>query len=248
MKTTALILSVLITAAAFGQDYNKVDANGLKQGVWKKPYEGTQVFRYVGEFKDDKPVGKFVYYYETGDVEAVIQFLPDGKTAYSQMYHESGYMMAKGKYINQLKDSTWIHFDDRGIVSYQQDYKMGKKDGLEVVYYEPVNGQYLVAKYANWKDDVPHGEFKTYHPNTQLASEGQYETGNLHGVIKYYHSNGRLMRVERYQYAVRHGYWFFYDNEGKQVGYKLYWEGVQLKGEALAKKEAELKQARETGQ
>jgi len=244
MKTIILLLFSLIASSAFNQ-INVVDAQGRKQGEWRKAYDESTVYRFVGQFKDDKPTGKFVYYYASGNVEAVILFWPDGKTAYSKMYHESGYLMAKGKYINQLKDSTWVHFDDRGIVSYQQDYKNGKLDGYEIIYYEPVNGQYLVAQYISWREGLMHGEFKKYHPNMKLESEGQYDNGNLHGTIKYYHSNGKLMRIERYQYAVKHGYWIFYDEKGVQVGYKLYWEGIQLKGEALAAKEAELKAERE---
>lgn len=244
MKNLFLILFIGLAPFAFAQ-YNKVDAAGKKQGEWRKAHEGSTTYRYVGTFKDDKPIGKFVYYYATGDVEAVIVFWPDGKTAYSQMYHESGYLMAKGKYLNQLKDSTWIHYDDRGIVSYQQDYKNGKFHGLQVIYYEPVNGQYYVAQYLNWRDGLLHGEFKKYHANTNVESEGQYDNGNLHGIIKYYHPNGKIMRVERYQYAVKHGYWMFYDDKGAQVGYKLYWEGINLEGPALAKKEAELKENRD---
>lgn len=240
MRPYLFLLFLSISALGFTQ-INKTDANGKKQGEWRKAYEGNTVYRWVGQFKDDKPIGKFVYYYQSGDVEAVIMFWPDGKTGYSQMYHESGYLMAKGKYINQQKDSTWIYFDDRGIVSSQEDYKNGKLHGLQVVYYEPVNGKYLVASYTTWKDGLRHGDFKKYHPNMQLESEGTYVDGNLHGTVKYYYANGKYMRIERYQYAVKHGYWIFYNDKGVQEGYKLYWEGVQLKGEALAKKEAELK-------
>lgn len=242
MKTSFALLLVVLSPLLWGQQVNQVDSQGRKQGTWKKAYDNSAVYKYVGQFKDDKPIGKFVYYYETGEVEAVVNFMDDGVSAYSQMYHESGYMMARGKYINQLKDSTWIYFDDRGIVSYQEDYKNGKLDGLKIIYYEPSDGKYLVARYYNYREGLLHGEFKTYHPNTQLASEGTYDNGNLNGDVKYYYPNGNLMRLERWKYAVKHGYWIFYGEDGKQVGYKLYWEGVQLKGDALAKKEAELKQ------
>lgn len=245
MITRSLLLSILISASAFAQpDVNQVDANGLKQGVWKKAYENNAVYKYVGQFKDDKPYGKFVYYYESGDVQAVINFSDDGSVGYSKMYHESGYMMARGKYVNQLKDSTWVYFDDRGIISYQESYKNGKLDGDYIVYYEPVDGQYLIAKHYKYREGLLHGEFKTYHPNMQIESEGVYDNGNLNGTVTHYYPNGKAMRIERWQYAVKHGYWIFYDETGKQVGYKLYWEGVQLKGPALEKKEAELKEQR----
>ena len=170
-----------------------------------------------------------------------MDYLTDGKTSYAKMYHESGFMMAKGKYINQLKDSIWVHFDDRGVLSFQETYKLGKLDGQRVVFYEPVNGQYRVMEYAYWKNGIQHGEYKKYHPNTKLAEEGNFVDGNKNGDIKHYHPNGKLAMIERYQFAVRHGYQIVYDEKGIQVGYKLFWEGVELKGEALAKKIAELK-------
>lgn len=244
MKTLLLVVTSFFTAYSFCQ-INQVDANGKKQGTWKKAYENNAVYRYVGQFKDDKPYGKFVYYYESGNVEAVIEFSDDGSIAYSKMYHESGYMMARGKYVNQQKDSTWVYFDDRGVISYQESYVSGKLDGLKIIYYEPVDGQYIIARYYTYKDGILHGEFKTYHPNLKIESEGSYENGNLHGTVKHYYPNGNTLRIERYQYAVKHGYWIFYDEKGVQVGYKLYWEGVQLKGDALAKKEAELKSQRD---
>lgn len=221
---------------------NQKDANGLKQGVWKKAYPNSGVYQYVGQFKDDKPYGKFVYYYETGEVQAVIEFSSNGTIGYSKMYHESGYLMARGKYINQLKDSTWVYFDDRGIISYQEDYKNGKLNGNHIIYYEPQNGQYLIAKWYTYKDGKKHGEFKCYHPNTQLECEGTYDNDRLHGTIKYYSPNGKYLRIERYNLGVKHGYWIFYKEDGTQEGYKLFWEGRELKGEELAKKEAELKQ------
>src|SRR5688572_17555325 len=121
MRILILLIAACSSLISIGQ-VNQVDANGKKQGVWKKAYENNAVYRYVGQFKDDKPYGKFVYYYESGDVEAVINFSDDGSVGYSKMYHESGYMMARGKYVNQQKDSTWVYFDDRGIISYQENY------------------------------------------------------------------------------------------------------------------------------
>ena len=53
----------IFTFFLFSQDLNKTDANGKKQGDWKKYYENGFV-RYQGQFKDDKPVGTFNYYYD----------------------------------------------------------------------------------------------------------------------------------------------------------------------------------------
>ncbi len=241
MKNFILLLALIIGSTGFCQDINKKDAQGRKQGVWKKPHEGVQQYKYVGQFKDDKPVGKFVYFRTSGTVEAILQFQDNGSVAYSQMYHESGYMMARGKYVNQKKDSTWVYYDDRGIVSYQEDYKNGLLDGQKVIYYEPKDGEYKVKEYSYWKEGVQHGEYKKYHPNKNVAEEGVYTDGNFDGTIKLYHPNGRIKSLQPYQFAVKHGFWIFYNEKGVREGYVLYWEGKKLKGQAKLDKEAELK-------
>ncbi|MBN4072823.1 hypothetical protein JYT74_02160 [Crocinitomix catalasitica] len=237
MKFLGLII-LFVAFNGFSQ-INQKDSQGRKQGVWKKPYPQNTVFKYIGQFKDDKPHGKFVYYYESGSVEAVIHFKQG--TAKSKMYHESGYMMARGNYSNQKKDSTWIFYDDRGIVSYQEDYMGGKLHGQRVVYFEPVDGQYLVMKFSHWKNGLQHGDYKKYHLNKKLAEEGKWVDGNRDGMVKYYYPSGKQSRIERYQFGVRHGYWIFFNPTGVQEGYHLYWHGKRLKGDALKAKEAYLK-------
>lgn len=241
MKTGILTLILFFTASlTFGQ-INQKDAQGRKQGVWKKPHENSASFQYVGQFKDDKPYGEFTYYYPSGKTKAIMNFSDNGRVSYAKMYHETGYLMAAGKYIDQQKDSTWVQYDDRGIISYKETYKMGKLHGQRVVFYEPMNGKYRVMEYSYWKDGIRHGEYKKYHPNSRLAEEGRYVDGNKDGEVKHYHPNGKIALIERYKFAVKHGYQIVYDENGKQIGYKLYWEGKELKGEALKKKAAELK-------
>jgi antitoxin component YwqK of YwqJK toxin-antitoxin module len=242
MKLITLFLSILISFSLLAQtDINKVDGQGRKQGVWKKPYENTKQYKYVGQFKDNVPYGKFVYYYEDGSVEAVIHFYDNGKLTRSQMYHHSGYMMAQGKYVNKEKDSTWVYYDDRGIISYQESYKLGKLDGQKVYFFEPKDNNLRVARYEYYKNGVLNGEFKEYYENSKLKQEGNYRDGNIDGVVKHYYPSGKIQKVCRYRYAVKHGMWIFYAEDGKEEGTKLYWEGKLLKGEAREKKEAELK-------
>lgn len=240
MKIILTYLLLLIGPATFAQ-VNQKDAQGRKQGAWKKTYPGSTVLKYSGQFKDDKPVGKFIFYYESGSVQAVVVHRKDGKTSDAQLLHQSGYLMARGKYVNEKKDSAWVFYDDRGVISSQENYKNGELDGQRVVYYEPVNGEYRVAKYDYWKNGVRDGEYKRYHPNTELAEAGKWVNGKREGKVTHYWPNGRTQKVESWQDGKKHGFWITYDESGKSVSSKLYWDGQELKGEARKKKEAELK-------
>jgi len=238
LRTITLFL-FFVGITAHGQ-VNQTDSKGKKQGFWKKPYPSSNVFQYVGQFKDDLPYGQFTYYYESGKTKIILDY-KDARTSYAKMYHETGYLMARGKYIDQKKDSTWVTYDDRGVISYQEDYKSGLLNGQRVVFYEPQAGQYKVMEYSYWKNGIQHGEYKKYHPNSKLAEEGNYIDGNRDGQIKYYHPNGKVSLIANFQFAVRHGFQTSYDEKGVQIGYKFFWYGEELKGEAMKKKIIEYK-------
>ncbi len=245
MKLSITLALLFIGSICFGQ-INQVDAQKRKQGPWEKFYPKSAVMQYKGQFKNNKPTGLFTYYYESGKVEAKIRFIDGGITTYSQMYHESsGRIKALGKYVNQQKDSTWTYFDNKGNVKSKEAYVNGKLEGQRVVYYEPMNGKYIVARFEYYKGNVLHGTFKEYHQNTKLRAEGEYLDGNLNGTVKYYHTNGKVERIERYKFAVKHGWWIFLDDKGTQVGKRLFWEGKLLKGKALIAKKEELKALRD---
>ena len=245
MKSFFIFFLSLISLSVIAQsEINQTDSQGRKQGVWKKPYEQSKVFRYVGQFKDDVPYGKFIYYYETGEVEAVVHFFEKGKVTRSQLYHRSGYMMAKGKYVNQQKDSIWVYYDDRGLISYQETYKGGKLNGQKVYFYQPRDNKLYIARYEYYRDGILHGEFKEFHQNTEVKAEGRYVDGNLDGKVMYYHPNGRIKKILHYKHAVQHGLNSFYNEKGELVGTTMYWNGrlVEDKDEAEEKKKIWLEQ------
>ena len=245
MKSILTFLLILTCSIAFTQ--NKKDSQGRKQGVWKKPYKDVQIYKYIGQFKDDKPVGEFTYYYKSGNVESKITFLNAGTIAYNKMYHESsGSLMAQGKYVKEQKDSLWLYYDNVGNLKSQETFVKGKLEGQSVTYYEPQGDKYVVAKYEYYKNGIKDGQFKSYHPNTKLKSEGVYKDGNRNGMVKNFYPTGQIKSIERYRFAVKHGWYVFYGKDGRQVGKELFWEGNKLKdGLEKDKRTEQLKSTRD---
>ena len=72
MKLLMALILVFTSGLSIAQ-LNQTDSKGRKQGEWAKTYPKSRVYQYKGQFKDDKPIGTFTYYYESGKVKAVIK-------------------------------------------------------------------------------------------------------------------------------------------------------------------------------
>ena len=112
------LLLILITFSVLGQEINQTDAQGKKQGIWKKYYPSNDGLFYEGQFKDDKAIGSFKHYYENGDLKSITIY-GDNRVR-SEVYYNNGQLMATGVFIDQKKDSTWLYFDRSGWLSLKE--------------------------------------------------------------------------------------------------------------------------------
>ena len=88
MKRFALILAALMFAmTSVGQDFNRIDAKGRRQGPWRDFYPNGQL-RYEGQFKNDKCKGVFKYYDELGNLKATNEFDKSGEKALNKVFLE----------------------------------------------------------------------------------------------------------------------------------------------------------------
>jgi antitoxin component YwqK of YwqJK toxin-antitoxin module len=197
------------------------DANGNKQGYWKKKDEKTNKLVYEGEFKNNKPLGKFKYYYPNDSVRAIMHFKLDGKVAYAKLFHLNGIRMGEGKYIQEIKDSTWLYYDESGKLLSKDNYSMGKKNGVSYVYLP--NGK--LAEERQYKMDVQHGPFKQYIDGKRLRGEGNYLDGQLDGKATYYYPNSVEVATGYYKNGMKNGPWIYKEESGKIKERELYING-----------------------
>ncbi|MCD6069334.1 MAG: hypothetical protein K0S33_4160 [Bacteroidetes bacterium] len=227
MKTIFAFAFLLITAFSFAQPAaNKTDEKGLKQGYWVKLNPATGKPAYKGTFKDNKPVGTFKYYYaEMDTIHSVMVFTSKPGVAYATLYFMTGKMQAKGKYVNEKKDSTWTFYDESGKLLSQETYKEGKKNGKSIVYYP--NGE--VSEERSYKMDVEDGSYKMYFEGKKLKGEGTYENGKLVGKNAYYYPNGTSAAIGYYtKSGQKNGVWLYKDAEGKVTSKDVYDNGKLL--------------------
>lgn len=213
---------LLVCLAAVPFTAQTTDAAGRKQGYWKKKGDNGKLL-YEGEFKDDKPVGKFKYYYPNDSIKAILHFRNGGASALAYLFHMNGKRMAVGKYIGkETKDSTWIYYDEKGVMISKDEYKAGKKHGTCYVYLP--DGK--LSEVRNYKDDQLNGEFKDYFDGTNLRCKGTYLEGKMEGRVAYYYPNGVEVAAGFYRNGLKVGPWIYRTESGKVREKELYRNGV----------------------
>lgn len=218
MITTAGLL--LLTIVALGQEFNLKDENGLKQGKWKKLYNNGKL-RYEGQFKDDKPVGLFKYYYENGDLMATNNHIGDGKVA-NHVYHKNGKIKAKGVFDDQLKDSLWQYFNENEVLIVEEEYSHDTLDGMQKTYYE--NGQ--LAEEICYQMGVKNGPWNKYFEGGEPWVEATYNMGNLDGKFTMYADKNKRDIQGQYYRGVRVGTWMIFNPNGSVKQQEVYDKGT----------------------
>lgn len=234
MKLIVFLIAVVLFAGS-SMTQNLVDNKGKKQGVWSKKYPGTKVFQYHGQFKDDKPVGIFTYYYVSSKIKAVITYSSNSERAFAEYFHENGQQMSRGVFINMKKDSIWLNYTVDGKLTSSESYKDHQLDGKKVVYYltNKDDKQQRCSFTCIYKQGVLHGEFVKYFESGALMEKGMYVGGKKEGVWDHYYPGGTKESIERYKNGIRHGWTISYENSGKEYAKTYYFNGQKLEGKAL---------------
>lgn len=247
MKGLFLIVALVFSFLTVGQTINQKDGKGLKQGVWQKTYPNSKALEYKGQFKDDKPVGTFTYYYKSTKVKAIIKFDANSSRSSALLYHETGVIMGRGIYKDMKKDSIWEYYGPSGRLSTKETYTKGVLNGNLIVYYvpeDPNDKSQRPAKVTPYKNGVINGDVIEYFDSGVIKSKTSYVNGKKEGIATINHPNGKPMVTERYIHGVQHGWQLAHDEAGKEIGRKYYNHGTLLEGKRL---ERHLKTCKDKG-
>lgn len=221
--TVLLLLMVIGLSQAFGQELNVKDAKGRKQGQWQHLHPNGTI-RYEGEFKDDRPVGLFKYYFENGKLSATNNHLTDGDVA-SHHYHVNGNIKAKGVYREQLKEGLWQYFNENESMVLEETYKRNKLHGPQRIYFD--TGQ--LGEEIHFRDSVKHGAWNKFYPNSKKWIEANYVDGNLDGPFKLWLEDGKPKVQGTYASGIRVGNWLMFAPNGSVRTQDVYINGVLKK-------------------
>ena len=227
-------MSIFITNA---QDIkiNQINKKNQKTGNWIGYHKETNTKRYNGSFIDGNPIGLFKYFTKEGRVSAKVNFINDSLSS-SEMYFDNGLVMAKGKFINQMKQGKWFTYSRTGTLLNVFNFDKGAMEGTQYLYYpaDQETSSVKIMEEYNCLNGLKNGSWKQYFKLGRVKSEGNYSMGKRDGIFIYYFANGTIDSKGSFKNNLKDGNWFYYDGEKANMK-KLTYE----KGKLIEKKNEE---------
>lgn len=224
----ALMLINLETNAQ--EALNQTDAQGRKQGIWKKTYPNGKL-RYEGRFEQGIPVGEFRHYHENGKLKALVRHAGDGQRAEAEIYNEEGLLTARGAYFREQKDGEWKYFfPGKNQLSAVEYWKEGKPAGTWKVYFI---GDTVVSEYWSYAGGKKQGPWRQFFSDSSPRLEATYRNDELEGTYKVFYPGGKLRVEGNYVQGLRVGEWKYYTEDGKLKRREWYDQGTMTREEIL---------------
>lgn len=208
-KKIVIALVFLNAVLVSAQDFNKLDANGKKDGVWKGTYEVSKRPRYEGTFSHGKETGIFKYFDDTkkGDVVATRDFSANDGSAYNIFYDQNKNKVSEGKVIGRSNEGEWKYYHKASkVLMTLENYKNGKLEGSRTVYYPNAK----VAEEMTYKNGLKEGIYKKYGQNGTLLEQTTYVNDQYNGDAIFYDSEGTVASKGKFLNGKKVGRWQFY--------------------------------------
>ena len=172
-----------------GVDYNLMDSDGKKQGVWIRVWPNGSLY-YSGSFQAGVPEGVFMHYYESGEIMSEIINTDNGKKSQAKHFREDGSLQAEGIYVRtkklnaelepiRQKLGTWKFYDKTGQLRLFENYSNGKLHGATQT--TGTNG--LIIESGSYSNGERDGVWKTFSETGSLLSEMGYSEGLFDGLV-----------------------------------------------------------------
>lgn len=217
---------------------NYTDINGMKQGYWRVDYPNGNP-KYIGFFKNDKPVGKFTRFYPDGKIQSEAYFYNNSQYSSVKFYNQAQRIIATGRYFEKLKDSIWNYYSNEGKLIKTETYKNGKLDGESKLYFLHSND---IFEICNYKEGVKHGEYRQFYTEGVLKIKARYCNGERCDTTFIYYETGKPEYIIPYKNDVRHGVEKHFDEKGNLVASIPYENGRCTDPNVDLKKSKELEQ------
>lgn len=175
-----IFLFLLSGVFGLAQDYNKLDENGKKHGLWRGFYEESKRLRYEGAFEHGKEIGVFKFFDDTkaATIIATREFNTNDNSCYTIFFNQKNNKVSEGKVINKQFEGEWKYYHENSPqVMTLEYYTNGKLNGVRKVFYK--SG--VIAEETTYKNGVKEGLYKSYAENGIVLEESNFKNGLYDG-------------------------------------------------------------------
>ncbi|HEX9650321.1 MAG TPA: membrane-binding protein [Cyclobacteriaceae bacterium] len=167
----------------------------------------TGKVRVKGQYKRNKPVGIWEYFYENGNIKMRGELRNNSNYGPWEYFHENGKKSMEGKILNGLRQGLWRFYYPSGKLTSDGIYINNFRSGEWNYYYE--DGSKLgVGNYKRGK-----GLYTEFYPNGNKFMEGIKDNGRSQGNWSIYFEDGKLQALGDYRDGLKEGVWqYFYKN------------------------------------
>lgn len=192
-------------------NFNSLDENGKKHGVWSGVYEESGRPRYEGTFEHGKEVGVFNFFDDTKakSIIATRTFSSKDNSCYTIFYDQQKNIVSEGKEINKLREGQWkyYHKASKSIMTLEK-YKNGKLEGVRTVYYP--SGK--VVDETIYKNGIKEGIYKKYSEKGIVLENSFFKNGEYDGEAVYKDPNDLVVAKGKFKNGKKVGKWQFFVN------------------------------------
>lgn len=229
----AFLLAGFSLLGAMAATPNETDKKGRKQGAWSKSYANGNLM-YEGQFKDDKPVGTFKRYFESGKLKLVQTYTKDDNSSVV-IYEDDGKTISmSGAYLGKEKVGEWKFYKE-GKLAVCELYAKGVKNGVTKVYAE--SG--AVIEEIPYTNDKIDGVKRAFLEDGKKYSEVEYKKGLEDGFYNLYEGNEKPIITGQHVKGKRDGEWKVYNDKGELDEVLTYKNGKQTNAREQKKKHSQ---------
>ncbi|MFZ4671511.1 MAG: toxin-antitoxin system YwqK family antitoxin [Flavobacterium sp.] len=201
-----ILIFLLTTTFSIAQDFNKLDENSKKHGLWKGFYEESKRPRYEGIFEHGKEIGIFKFFDDTkaGTVIATREFNSKDNSCYTIFYNQNKNKVSEGKVVNKQFEGEWKYYhEDLPSMMTLEYYVNGKLNGIRKVFYK--SG--AIAEETTYKDGIKNGVYKSYAENGTVLEESNYKKGVFEGLAIFKNAANQIAAQGIFKNGKKTGVW-----------------------------------------
>jgi antitoxin component YwqK of YwqJK toxin-antitoxin module len=201
-----ILIFLFVNTVSFAQDYNKLDENGNKHGLWKGIYEESKRPRYEATFEHGKEVGVFKFFDDTkaGTVIATREFNTKDNSCYTIFYNQKSNKVSEGKVVNKQFEGEWKYYhEDSPAIMTLEKYTNGKLDGVRKVFYK--SGK--ITEETTYKNGIKNGGYKSYAENGTVLEETTYKNGIYEGLAIFRTPDNKIAGKGLFKNGKKVGMW-----------------------------------------